>query len=87
MNDSFTHEDEDGKLLGHVRVIELGEAKGRLAELAVFLVGVGQPLGQTVLVDKTDASAAFARVEERLGCGSFATAYPARIALFLHPVG
>jgi hypothetical protein len=64
-----------------VRVVEFGEAKGRLAELAVLLVGVRKPLHQAVLVDELDAATALAGVEERLRSGSLAAAYPARVAL------
>jgi hypothetical protein len=57
------NENMNGKRLRHVGSVELGEAKGRFAKLAVLLLGVGQPLHQAVLVDVLDASAAFARIE------------------------
>lgn len=54
------------QMLGHVWRIELSESEGRLAQLAVFLLRMRQPLHQTVLVDIFDAPAAFAREKERL---------------------
>lgn len=56
---------------GHGGMVQLGEAEGRLAQLAVFLLGVGQPLHETFLVHILDAAAALARVEERLFGGAF----------------
>jgi len=48
---------------GHVGAVELGEAEGRLAEFAVLLLGVGEPLHQAVLMYMLDAATAFARIE------------------------
>lgn len=65
MQDGPLYKDGGGKGLGHVRMVQLGEAKGRLAELTVLLLGVGEPFHQAVLVDEFDTAATLARVEER----------------------
>lgn len=57
--------DGGGNGFGHGGMVQLGEAERRLAQLAVFLLRVGQPLHQTFLVDVFDAAAALAGVEER----------------------
>ena len=48
---------------GHRVIVEFCEGEGCLAEFAVFLLGVGQPLHQALLVHKTYAPAAFAWIE------------------------
>lgn len=60
------HKHHPGQSLGHVGIVEFGEAEGRLAQLAVLFVGVTEPFHQAVLVHKLDAARAFAWVEERL---------------------
>lgn len=67
------------ELGGHLRVVELCKPKGRLAQLAMFLLRVRQPLHQAVLVDKLDATAAFARVEQGFFSRSFSSTYSAGI--------
>lgn len=62
-----------------MRMVELGESEGGLAQLAVLLVGVRQPLHEAVLVDMFDASAALARVEQGFGFGGLAAADSASI--------
>lgn len=69
--------------IGHAGVIELGKAKGGFAELAVFLLGVRQPLHQAFLVDVFDAAATLARIEERFFQGTLAATYTASVCLFL----
>lgn len=64
-----------------MRVVEFCEAKGRFTELAVLLVGMGEPLHQAVLVDELDAATALAGVEERLCSRSLTATYPACVAL------
>lgn len=71
MTDEYVY----GQRLGHVGGVELGEAERRLAELAVLLLRVRQPLHQTVLVDKFDATAALAWIEQRLFWCTLATTY------------
>ena len=44
-------------------IVQFCEGEGCLAEFAVFLLRVGQPLHQALLVHKTYAPAAFARIE------------------------
>ena len=65
MQSSAAQKDGRGYAAGHAGMVQLREAKGRLAQLAVFLLRVGQPLHQTFLVDVFDAAAALAGVEER----------------------
>ena len=55
-------------------IVELGEAKGRFAQLAVLLVGVAKPFDEASLVHELDAAGAFARVEERFGRRAFGAA-------------
>ncbi len=43
MQGSTANEDGGWYAWWHARVVELGEAEGRLAELAVLLLCVGQP--------------------------------------------
>lgn len=71
----MTYEDVEGDGLWHVRGVELGEAEGRFAQLAVLLLGMGKPFHQAVLVNVFDAATAFARVEQRLIWSSLAPAY------------
>lgn len=59
---------------GHVGIVELREAKGCLAQLAVFPLGLGQPLHQTFLMDPFDTSATLARVVQGVVGSSFASA-------------
>ena len=47
-----------------MRIVEFRKPEGRLAQLAVFLLGVREPLHETSLVDKFDASTAFAWIEQ-----------------------
>ena len=77
----MSDENVEGQRLGHFRMIEFGEAEGRLAEFAVFLLGVGQPLHQAVLVDELDAATAFAGIEERLVRAALYSAYSAGICI------
>jgi len=79
MQGSLLCEDAHRQGIGHMRVIELGEAKGCLAEFAVFLVGMREPFHQAVLVHKLDASTALARIEQGLRGCALATADPACI--------
>lgn len=79
MNDRVAEEDAGGKILRHVWRIQLCKPEGGLAELAVFLLRVGQPFHQAVLVDVLDTAATFARVEERLRITSLHSAYPAGV--------
>ena len=51
--------------VGHGGMVQLGEAERRLAQLAVLLLRVGQPLHEAFLVDVFDAAAALAGIEER----------------------
>jgi hypothetical protein len=62
----------EGQTLGHVGRVKLGEAEGRLAELAVFLLGMRQPFHQAILMDVLYAATAFARIKERLVRSTFA---------------
>ena len=64
-----------------MRVVELGEAEGRLAQLAVLFLRMGQPLHQTVLVHIFDAATAFAGVEERFLDGALGSAYSTGIRI------
>ena len=67
------------KVVGHVRRVELSETEGRLAQLTMLLLRVGEPLHEAILVNILNATATFARVEQRLfGC-TFAPAYPTGI--------
>jgi hypothetical protein len=77
----YSPADEDARRqsLGHVRRVELCEVEGRLAQLAVLLLRVRQPLHQAVLVHELDAAAALARIEERLVSRPFASAYSAGV--------
>ena len=68
------HEHGPRQRLRHIGIVELGEAEGRLAQLAVLLVRVREPFHQAFLVDEFDAAAAFAGVEERFGGRAFAAA-------------
>lgn len=68
-------------MLGHVGRVELGESKRRLAQFAVFLLRMRQPLHQAVLVDIFDTATAFTGEEERLGAGGFASADSASIEI------
>lgn len=80
---STTDEDGGRDGVGHSRVVQLGEAKGGFAELAVLLLGVRQPFHEALLVDIFDAAAALAWVEERLIQSAFAAAYSAGVGLVL----
>lgn len=51
--------------LGHVGIVEFGEAKWRLAQFAVLLVRVRKPLHETFLMHEFDTAVAFARIEQR----------------------
>lgn len=64
-------------------MVELGEAERRLAQLAVLLLGVGQPLHQAVLMDELDAAAAFAGIEEWFVFGSLRATYSTSVG-FIH---
>lgn len=55
-----------GQGLGHIRIVELGEAEGCLAELTVLFLRVSQPFHQADLVNELDAATTFARVKERV---------------------
>jgi hypothetical protein len=66
MDNCSTDEDSGRKTLRHVRIVELGKAKRRLAEFAVLFLRMGQPFHQAVLMDEFDAATAFAGIEERL---------------------
>jgi hypothetical protein len=74
-------EDVDRQRSRHIGVVELGETKRRLAELAVLLLGVREPLHQAVLVDVLDAAAAFARIEEGIVGSGLASAYAAGVGV------
>jgi hypothetical protein len=73
--------DGGGDAARHGGVVELGEAEGRLAELAVLLLRVREPLHEALLVDVFDAAAALAREEQRLLLSALAAADAARIRL------
>ncbi len=66
MEDQLPKEERNRQDCWHRLVVELGEAIWSLAQLAVFLFGMGKPLHQAVLMDESDASTAFARVEQGL---------------------
>lgn len=74
-------EDVERQMLWHVGRIEFGESKGCLAQLAVFLLRMRQPLHQTVLVDIFYTPTTFAREEQRLVVGGFAPANPTGIEI------
>lgn len=80
-------EDVKGQGLWHARRVQLGESKRGFAQFAVFLLRMRQPFHQAVLVNILDASAAFARVEERFAGRGFASTYPARVDVSCHRVG
>lgn len=61
--DGLLYEYTCGQLPRHEWRVELSEAKRCLAQLAVLLLRMRQPLHQTVLVDVLYAAAALARVE------------------------
>lgn len=63
MYERSLYKDVPGQLRGHVGIVELCEAEGRFAKLAVLLLRVRQPFHQTFLVDILNAAAAFAWVE------------------------
>lgn len=69
------------ELLRHMGRIEFRKSEGCLAEFAVLLLRMRQPLHETVLVDKLDTAIAFARVEQRFLVGSLAPTYPACVCL------
>lgn len=77
----MAYEDVEWYRLGHVGSVEFGEAKGCLAQLAVFLLGMGQPFHQAVLMDIFDASAAFARIEEGFVCGAISPTYSTGVGI------
>ena len=58
-----TKEDPGGKVLWHIRRIQLCKSEWRFAELAILLLRVGQPFHQAILVDVLDGTAALARVK------------------------
>lgn len=82
MDRGLTQENEYWNGIGHLWRIELGEAKGCLAELAMLFLRMGQPFDQAILVNELDATTAFARVEQRLFLGTLATTYPAGVLVF-----
>jgi hypothetical protein len=49
------------------------------AEFAVFLLRMGQPFHEAVLMDIFDASTTFARIEKWFFCCPFAAAYTASV--------
>jgi hypothetical protein len=69
--------EEEGKrqYRRHCFIVEFGEAKWCLAQLAVLLLGVYEPFHEAFLMDKSNASTAFARVEQRLLLGRFSATY------------
>lgn len=67
--------------LRHIGRVQLGEAEGRFAQLAVLLLGMREPLHQAVLVDELDASTAFAGVEELFCLGCLPSTYSAELNL------
>jgi len=67
-------EDGCGYAMGHARVVKFCETERGLAQLAVFLLRVREPLHEAFLVHIFDASAAFARVEQRLVWAALAAA-------------
>ena len=81
MDDDLLEEEIPWQCGGHGIIVELGEGEGRLAELAVFFLRVGQPFHQTLLVDEAYAAATFARVEQRLLCGPLTTAYSTTVSI------
>lgn len=83
MDGGTAEKDRGGNGLGHGRMVQLGEAEGRLAQLAVFLLRVGQPLHQAFLVDIFDAAAALAGIEERLLGGALSPTYSTCIGIVL----
>lgn len=74
-----SNDDGRGEDFGHLRIVQLRESERGLAQLAVLLLRMRQPLHQTFLMDELDATTAFARVEQRFLLCCLASAYPARI--------
>lgn len=63
MTCKLAEEEREGQGGGHGTIVDLGEAEGGLAQLAVFLLRMGQPFQEALLVDELDAAAAFARIK------------------------
>ena len=83
MQSSPTQENGRGYAIGHARVIQLREPKGRLAQFTVLLLGVRQPLHQALLMDVLDTTTALAREEQRLIGRTLPAAYTACVCFFL----
>jgi hypothetical protein len=79
MQSGAAQKDGRGYAAGHAGMVQLREAKGRLAQLAVLLLGVGQPLHQALLVDVLDTTTALARVKQRLVNCALPAAYTASV--------
>ena len=86
MNRQLSQKKRSWVIPRHVRIVQLGKPEGRLTQLAVLFLGVGQPFYQARLVDELDAPTAFARIKQLVLIRAFTTANPTRIWFFKPPL-